>query len=258
MGADLSPAIGEGSTYGMTGPPKTNKCQAVLRIVKMLRTCLTYKTKKGYTMKKIFTAVIPLTVVGLLFSGCGKEKEPKAEAEKVAERAIEGKKVVMIIAEKDYRDEELLDPEEVLANQGAIVSVASTKRDMVKGMGGHEVQPDLLVSQIKPEDWDAIVFVGGAGASQYWDDSLAHNLAREFFNQGKVVGAICIAPVTLANAGILIGKKATCWPSEKAKLKEKGADYAGEGVVRDGKIITASGPDVAKEFGEVLVEALKK
>lgn len=199
-----------------------------------------------------------MIIIGLFFAGCEKKKEPKTEAEKVTERAIEGKKVVMVIAEKDYRDEELLDPEEVLANQGAIVSVASTKRDMVKGMGGHEVQPDLLVSEIKPEDWDAIVFVGGVGASQYWEDSLAHRLAKEFLNQGKVVGAICIAPVTLANAGILTGKKATCWSSEKEKLKAKGVNYTGEGVTKDGKIITASGPDVAKEFGKALVEALKE
>jgi len=209
-------------------------------------------------MGKIFATIIPLIIIGLFLAGCGKKEEAKIETEKVAERPIEGKKVVMVIAGKDYRDEELLDPEEVLADQGAIVSVASTKRDMVKGMGGHEVQPDLLVSQIKPEEWDAIIFVGGAGASQYWDDSLAHRLAQEFFNQGKVVGAICIAPVTLANAGILIGKKATCWSSEKEKLTEKGADYTDKGVVRDGKIITASGPDVAKEFGEALVKALKE
>lgn len=209
-------------------------------------------------MKRILLNLVPLLVLGLLFSGCGKKEEAEIEPEKMEQRVIEGKKVVMVIAEKNYRDEELLDPEEVLADAGAIVSVASTTQDMVKGMGGHEVQPDLLVTDIKPEDWDAIVFVGGIGASQYWDDIIIHNLAKEFLNQGKIVGAICIAPVTLANAKILEGKKATCWKSEEDKLKDKGAFYTEEDVVRDGNIITASGPPAAKKFGEALVEALKE
>lgn len=209
-------------------------------------------------MKRILLNLVPLLVLGLLFSGCGKKEEAEIEPEKMEQRVIEGKKVVMVIAEKNYRDEELLDPEEVLADAGAIVSVASTTQDMVKGMGGHEVQPDLLVTDIKPEDWDAIVFVGGIGASQYWDDVFVHNLAKEFLNQGKIVGAICIAPVTLANAKILEGKKATCWASEGDKLKDKGAFYTEEDVVRDGNIITASGPPAAKKFGEALVEALKE
>lgn len=209
-------------------------------------------------MKRILLKLVFLLILGLLFSGCGKKEEAEIEPEKMEQRVIEGKKVVMVIAEKNYRDEELLDPEEVLADAGAIVSVASTTQDMVKGMGGHEIQPDLLVTDIKPEDWDAIVFVGGIGASQYWDDVFVHNLAKEFLNQGKIVGAICIAPVTLANAKILEGKKATCWKSEGDKLKAKGVFYTEEDVVRDGNIITASGPAAAKKFGEALVEALKE
>jgi protease I len=208
-------------------------------------------------MKRNLRNLIPFLVLVLVFSACGK-KEAEIETEKTMERPLEGKKVVMVIAEKDFRDEELLEPEAVLADQGVIVSIASTTQEMVKGMGGHEVQPDYLITDIKPEEWDAIVFVGGMGASQYWEDSLSHHLAGEFLNQGKVVGAICIAPVTLANAGILEGKKATCWRSEGDKLKDKGALYTEEDVVRDGKIITASGPPAAKKFGEALVEALKE
>jgi len=161
-------------------------------------------------MKRILLNLIPLLILVLVFSVCAK-KEAEIEPEKTMERPLEGKKVVMVIAEKDFKDEELLEPEAVLADQGVIVSIASTTQEMVKGMGGHEVGPDFLITDIKPEEWDAMVFVGGMGASQYWEDSLAHHLAREFLNQGKIVGAICIAPVTLANAGVLEGKKATCW-----------------------------------------------
>lgn len=210
-------------------------------------------------MRKLIFAILLCTLTGFLLAGCGSNQ--KAESEKTTpsvQRPLEGKRVVMIIAEKDFRDEELLEPEDMLTEQGAIVTVASTTRDVVRGMQGAEVYPDMLVSEVKPEDWHAVVFVGGVGASQYWNDSTAHSLAKGALDNGKVLGAICIAPVTLANAGLLEGKKATCWESEADKLKAKGAEYTGADVERDGKIVTASGPKAAIAFGMKLSEALQE
>ena len=167
------------------------------------------------------------------------------------------KKVVMIIAENGFRDEELLQPREILEKQGFEVKVASTNLSQAKGMLGAKVKPDILVSDINVKDFNAIVFVGGVGASQYWDDSMAHKLAQDAINANKIVAAICIAPVTLAKAGVLAGKRATVWSSEAGQLKGAGANYTGEAVEKDGNIITASGPSAAKEFGEELVKALR-
>lgn len=210
-------------------------------------------------MKKLFLICLVSSFVSLILLGCGsKEKTAENEKPPVMERPLEGKRIVMIIAQKDFRDEELLEPESILDDQGAIVTIASTTMDSVKGMQGEVVYPDMLVGDIKPEEWDAVVFVGGAGASQYWDDSTAHAIAKGAMDAGKVLGAICIAPVTLAHAGLLQGKKATCWQSEGDKLKAKGAEYTGAEVERDGKIITASGPEAAISFGLKLSEALQE
>jgi protease I len=62
--------------------------------------------------------------------------------------------------------------------------------------------------------------------------------------------------VTLANAGVLSGRRATVFSSEAGKLKAKGAEYTGAKVERDGKIITGSGPEAAEEFGRAIVKAL--
>jgi len=210
-------------------------------------------------MKKSILTFVLSTIIGCFLLGCGSNE--KAETQKkapVMQRPLEGKRVVMIIAQKDFRDEELLEPEDMLTQQGAIVTVASTTLDPVLGMQGAEVHPDMLVSDIKPEEWDAVVFVGGVGASQYWDDSTAHAIAECAVETEKVLGAICIAPVTLANAGLLRGKKATCWESEANKLKAKGAEYTGADVEKDGKIVTASGPKAAIAFGLKLSEALQE
>jgi len=169
---------------------------------------------------------------------------------------LKGKKAVMIIAEKNFRDEELFEPKKILEAEGVKVIVASTSFNTARGMLGGKVKPDMLLSEIKVDDYDAIIFVGGSGASQYWNDSLAHNIAKEAVEKNKVLGAICIAPVTLANAGVLTGKKATVWPSERGKIEARGAIYTGESVQIEGKIITAEGPQAARKFGEAIAKAL--
>ncbi len=168
------------------------------------------------------------------------------------------KKAVMIIAEDGFRDEELLEPQEIFKRNGIEVKVASASLSSAKGMLGAKVEPDILVSDIKIKDFDAIVFVGGSGASQYWDDPVAHKLAQDAINTNRLVAAICIAPVTLAKAGVLKGKRATVWPSEAGQLKARGVNYTAGAVEKDGNIITASGPTVARAFAEEIVKALNK
>ena len=123
-------------------------------------------------------------------------------------------------------------------------------------MLGLFVQPDILLNQVKVKDYDAILFIGGSGSSEYWNDKTAHGIAQEAVKQDKVLGAICIAPVTLANAGVLKGKKVTVWPSEGIKIRNLGAQYIPSSVQVDGKIITADGPKSAKAFGEAIVKTL--
>ena len=200
-----------------------------------------------------------MILLGALFAGCKDQQEGiEADTEETVteEASLAGKRVVMIIAPQEFRDEELIEPQEVLYDRGAEVKVASKSLETAKGMLGAQVKPDMLVSDVKPANWDAIILVGGGGSSVYWNDSLVHSMLKEAVKQDKIVGAICIAPVTLANAGILSGKKATVYSSETQKLKDKGAECTGNDVERDGNLITASGPKAAKGFGEAIAGAL--
>jgi len=167
------------------------------------------------------------------------------------------KKVVMVIAEDNFRDEELIQPKEILEKNGIEVKVASLSLNLARGVLGAQVKPDILLSDVNYQDFAAVIFVGGAGSSQYWNDPVAHKLAQDAFHANKIVAAICIAPVTLVNAGILKGKRATVWSSEAGQLKAGGVNYTGRAVEKDGNIITANGPTAAKAFGEELVKALK-
>ncbi len=169
---------------------------------------------------------------------------------------IQGKSILMVIASKDFRDEELFDTREVLEKNGGNVTVASTTLEKITGMMGGTATADILLSEVDAEDYDSVVFVGGFGSQQYFNDSTAHALAKKTVEKGKVLGAICIAPSTLANAGLLSGVRATAYESEKDNLTQKGAQYTGEPVTVDGDIVTGSGPDAARDFGKALVERI--
>lgn len=172
------------------------------------------------------------------------------------ERAM-GKRAVFIIAKDGFRDEELQEPKAVLEKGGVKVVLASSSSGTATGMLGGKVEVEKTIDEIDPQDYDAVVFIGGGGSSEYWDNPAAHSIAKRAYQQGKLVCAICIAPVTLANAGLLIGKKATVWSSEAGALKKAGAVYTAKPVEIDGNIITASGPTAAKEFGKAILERLK-
>jgi protease I len=166
------------------------------------------------------------------------------------------KKALMIIAPNNFRDEELFDTKEALEESGIKVIIASTTMSVAKGSRGRTAIPDIKIEQTNVEDYDAVIFVGGSGASVYFNNKIAHKIASNAFMRGKVLAAICIAPSTIANAGLLQGKKATCFSSEIENLKAKGAIYTGKHVEKDGKIITADGPQSAKEFGKTIAKAL--
>jgi len=171
-------------------------------------------------------------------------------------QTIAGKKVVMIIASQNFRDEELFETRRVLESAGAKVTVASTTTQQAVGMLGGKARPDVLLKNVSARDYDAVVFVGGSGAAQYWDDPIAHKLASDAAAAGKVVAAICIAPVTLARAGLLKGKKATVWKSQMSDLTKGGAVCTSASVETDGKIVTADGPSSAAAFGKAIIKAL--
>ncbi len=166
--------------------------------------------------------------------------------------------ICMIIAFQGFRDEELLVPKGIFESRGYNVEVFSSRKGQAQGMVGTKIKVDKTLEDIDVDKFQAVIFVGGIGAKEYWDSPQAHKIARETLSKGKILGAICIAPVILANAGVLSSKKATCWSSEGGRLVEKGAEFTGMPVEVDGNIITASGPDFAEDFALKILEALRR
>jgi protease I len=167
------------------------------------------------------------------------------------------KKAVFITAPNNFRDEEYFHPKEELTKAGIQVITASEKIGELKGKLGAVTESEMKIDDINPSNFDAIVFVGGAGASVFFENPTALKLANTFFKEGKIAASICIAGITLANSGILKGKKATVFIDGKDDLIKGGADFTGKPLEIDGNIITANGPEAARDFGKALANALK-
>lgn len=163
------------------------------------------------------------------------------------------KRLAYIIAYKNFRDEEYFIPKEILEGLGFGVDTYSSKGGVAIGSEGAQVETESLES-IRVNSYEGIVLAGGEGALKYLDSEAVYSLLNEFDQKGKIVSAICISPVILAKAGLLKDKKATVWSSNMNKsaiktFKSLGVDYVDSPVVLDGRIITANGPEAAKEFG---------
>ena len=148
----------------------------------------------------------------------------------------------------------------MLEAQGVRVTVASTRPGVATGMRGARVAVACTVRQADPARYDAVALAGGSGAPAHlWDSAPLASLVRAAHRAGKPVAAICLAPPVLARAGVLAGRRATTFPTDRAiaELRRGGAVYVRDPVVRDGTVVTASGPEAAAAFGAALARLLK-
>ena len=170
-------------------------------------------------------------------------------------------KIIIVIAKKNFKDEEYFITKEILEEAGFLVETASSEKGIAQGVDGGEVSVDITLENVDLASAVALVLIGGGGAQVYLENETVHNLAREADAKGKIIGAICIAPAILAKAGILNGKKATVWTSPLDKkfakiLGAEGANYLNQDLVEDGKIITANGPEATESFAQAIVRKL--
>lgn len=170
------------------------------------------------------------------------------------------KKVLIVIAPKDFEDCEVVDPMTILKANGAEVKIAGITTEAAIGINGLKIIPDIKISNAKADDYDAIVLPGGTGViSNLWDNEELRTLIQQFNSQSKIVAAMCAAPPVLAKAGILKDKTVTMFPWDDGikELASRGAIYVNEETVTDGNIVTGKNPAASKSFGLAICNALK-
>lgn len=166
------------------------------------------------------------------------------------------KKVLLVIADRDFQDEEYEITRKVLEGRGVKVEVASVLPGEARGAKGTLVKPQVLLDDVKYYNYDAVVFIGGEGARRLSEHEKATKLAKDA--EYKVLGAIGLAPLILANAGVLKGKRVTSAHPLAGPVRAKEAVYSGKELEVDGKVITASDARYAEHFGNAILQALQR
>ena len=170
------------------------------------------------------------------------------------------KKALLVVAQTDFQPIEYKDTRAELEKAGIEVKVASFEAAEAIAADKTKINIDIAIKDVNTNDYDAVVLIGGPGAAkQLIGNPDIIELVQNAHNNGKIVAAICISPVVLAQARLLKDRKATVW-NEDGKQEEilaaQGAEYTEEDVVVDSRIITANGPEAAKEFGKTIADLL--
>lgn len=173
-------------------------------------------------------------------------------------KTLAGKKVA-ILSTNGFEQSELLEPRQALLEAGADVKIVSLKAGKIKGWKdgnwGDEVDVDLLVSEVKGEQFDAVVLPGGVmNPDKLRGDKDAVAFVKSFVDAGKPIAAICHGPQTLIEAGGLKDRKMTSYSSLKTDLKNAGAKWEDSEVVVDRGLVTSRKPDDIPAFNKKMIE----
>jgi protease I len=171
---------------------------------------------------------------------------------------LEGKRIA-ILAEEDFEDLELIEPLKAMKEAGAkVVIIGSGSKPSYKGKRGAVImRVDIIADKARAEDFDAIIIPGGYAPDKMRLHQPMIDLVRKAHDLGKVVAGVCHGPQLLISADIVRGRRVTSWPSVAVDLKNAGADWVDEPVVRDGNLITARKPADLPRFNKAIIEALE-
>ncbi|MEI6221883.1 MAG: type 1 glutamine amidotransferase domain-containing protein [bacterium] len=166
-------------------------------------------------------------------------------------------KTIGILAENHYEDLELWYPYYRFIEAGATVKIiGSGTEETYKGKYGYPVTPEVDIIEVDPPDFDAIIIPGGFAPDFMRRVPRMIEFVRASVLLGKIVAAICHGPWMLASANVLHGKKATCFFAIADDIRNAGAHYLDQEVVRDGNIITSRKPSDLPAFCREIIQTL--
>ena len=174
---------------------------------------------------------------------------------------LRGKRIAVLVANEGVEEVELTEPLAALREAGAETELLAPEAGVVQAFDhldrSETYEVDRVVGEADAADYDGLVLPGGvANPDQLRTREEAVEFVRAFFEAGKPVGAICHAPWTLVEAGVLGGRTVTSWPSLETDLRNAGAEWVDEEVHVDQGLVTSRKPDDLPAFNAKIVEEL--
>jgi len=165
-------------------------------------------------------------------------------------------KKVLLLADEGYHELELFYPWYRFIEEGIECDIASSQIKPITGKRGKVIIPTLAYDNVNIDDYQALIIPGGHSPEIIRQDEKALKIVRGFFHCNKIVGCICHGGQILVSAGVLKGKKGTCYRSIKDDLIAAGMKYIDEPVVVDGNLITSRQPSDLPSFTKELVRRI--
>ena len=172
---------------------------------------------------------------------------------------LDGKRIAILVASEGIEQVELTEPREALREAGAATEIVSLEEGEVQAFNhldkADTFEVETVVADANVDDYDGLMLPGGvANPDALRMDDDAVKFVRAFFDAGKPVAAICHAPWTLVEAGVVKGRKLTSWPSLQTDIRNAGGEWVDEEVVVDGGIVTSRKPDDIPAFNDSMIE----
>jgi len=144
-----------------------------------------------------------------------------------------------------------------LKEEGITTHVASINKGPITGKHGYEINAEVAFKDVNPADYDILVISGGKGPEKMRLDKDALEITRYFFKEKKPVAAICHGPQVLISAGVIRGRKITCWLGIRDDIIAAGALYEDREVVIDENLVSSRSPADLYAFGREMIKLLK-
>jgi protease I len=175
---------------------------------------------------------------------------------------LEGTRVAAVV-EEGFEQSELVEPKRALEEEGAVVDIVSPRKDTVRswarGDWAEEFKVDVPLPLADPERYDALLLPGGVrNPDRLRRNEDAWRFVRAFFTAHKTVAAICHAPWTLIDAGVIDGRTLTSYPSLQTDLKNAGAAWVDQEVVIDRGLVTSRSPRDLPAFNRAVIEEISR
>jgi len=160
---------------------------------------------------------------------------------------------ILMVAGDAAESLEVLYPYQRLLEEGYDVQIAAPSKkklhfvvhdfepgyDTYTEKPGYSWDADLAFKDVKPEDYVALVIPGGRAPEYIRNDIDVQKIIRHFFQEEKPVAQLCHAPLALAAAGVLKGRRSAAYPALAPDVKAAGAEFVDSGAVVDGQMVSA-------------------
>jgi protease I len=173
---------------------------------------------------------------------------------------LDGKRIAILIAPRGTEDPEFAKPKQAVTDAGGTITVISLEGGEAKTVNndldpGSSYPVDKTIDDVTAGDFDALIIPGGCvGADKLRGSDKVVAFVHDFFAAGKPVAAICHAPWTLIEAGVLKGRTLTSFPTLQTDIENAGATWVDREVVVDQGLVTSRNPDDLPAFCAKLVE----